>query len=429
MPSNVAVIADELYQAGVRYVFGQPGGEVVELLDALEQRGIRFVLTGHESAAAFAAATMGYASGIPGVCLATLGPGACNLTLGVADALLDRHPLLAITARTAVGMEAWYNHQYLALNAMFEPITKASVALDGVNTDQRIRQALGTALEPHQGPVYLTLPGDLAAAESQSEGQTEPVVPTKLRADHESLASIGQALDRASRPIAIIGIALDQHQDGPAIRRFLDRTGLPHFDTPKTKGLVDPESTRFIGTCLSASGDAEYARFIRESDCVIGIGFDPVESAYDWHKSANFHNLARASTAWNAYTPLSEAVGDVSSHLDTMTQNYVGEAAWLESELTDLRRRFKAAIEPLRTEGPKGLAPHTATLSMRKKLPDDTQLVVDTGQHKMIFAAMWTTREPLSYFGSNGLVNGAGRTGRDRAVSAAPRQTGRRRDG
>ncbi len=109
--TTAQVLADELHSAGVRSVFGHPGGEVVDLIHAFESAGIQFVLMGHESAAALAAGTVGHATGSPGVCLATLGPGACNLVLGVGDALLDRQPVLALSARTATSLAGWHSHQ------------------------------------------------------------------------------------------------------------------------------------------------------------------------------------------------------------------------------------------------------------------------------------------------------------------------------
>ena len=153
MKTNAQIIAEELYNAGIRYVFGQPGGEVVELIEALEQQGIEFVLMGHEGAAALATGVMGLATGVPGVCLSTLGPGACNLALGIGDAYLDRHPVIALSARTAVSKADWFNHQQLPLNEMYAPISKASVALDGTGTAQTIQQAIALATQLPYGPV------------------------------------------------------------------------------------------------------------------------------------------------------------------------------------------------------------------------------------------------------------------------------------
>jgi acetolactate synthase-1/2/3 large subunit len=400
--TTAQVIAHKLYDAGVRYVFGHPGGEVVDLIEALEQTGIQFVLMGHESAAALAAGTMGCASGIPGVCLSTLGPGACNLVLGVGEALLDRQPLLAISARTALGQEDWFSHQDLALNEMFAPITKASIALDGTGTAAALQQAIDLTLTPPQGPVYLSLPGDVAAAPDKP-GDLVPSAAPASAADAETLEKILAALNRAQHPVAVIGLALNQRHDGPAVRRFLTQTGIPYVDTPKTKGLVDPTSEAFLGTCLSGSGDALLAEFLRQSDCLLGIGFDPVESAYDWHLADNYYGVTNASTVFKSYRPHVEASGDVGQMITYLAERYSGQPAWDPGDWATLQQNVQNVITPAVEAGEQGLAPYYVARALRQFLPAETRLAVDTGQHKMLFVQAWRTGEPLSYFGSNGL--------------------------
>ena len=320
--TNAQIIAKELYAAGVRYVFGQPGGEVVDLIEAMAQEGIEFVLMGHESAAALAAATLGLATGVPGVCLATLGPGACNFTLGIADAYLDRHPLLAISARTPDD-PTWYNHQRLPLNEMFEPITKDSISLTDHACDEQIQYAIQTALTPPCGPVYLTIPGPVAVQPPNPNGWLGQKGHFNIPSEPEEIAAIAVALNQAKRPVVVVGLALDQHKDGAALREFLRVTGLPYGDTPKTKGLVDPHNEWFMGTFVSASGDAIINQAIRESDCILGIGYDPVETTYDWHLGENYHSVANTSTAFGSFNP-DEAIGDVTELLTTLQDQYDG---------------------------------------------------------------------------------------------------------
>lgn len=401
-PTVSEVIADELYQAGVRIVFGQPGGEVVDLMEAMAQRGIEFVLMGLESAAALAAGTLGQATGVPGVCLATLGPGACNLTLGIGDAFLDRHPLLAISARTAEE-PTWYNHQRLDLNAMFAPISKASIALDGTNTATQIQDAVKLATTSPRGPVYLSLPSHMAVQKEKSNHQTPPSPPLAPPNNRGGMGKMVKALNRAQRPIVVVGIALDQHKDAAAIRAFLAATGLPYADTPKTKGLVDPNGAGFLGTFVSASGDAILNEEIRQSDCILGIGYDPVETTYDWHLGDNYYVIADGPTGFGSFEPHVEAIGDVSEMMNQLTEQYDGLSEWTAAELSAIRAQVAAKITPSVKSSEHGLAPLTATQLLRAALPQNTHLTVDTGQHKMIFAQAWHTNQPLSYFNSNGL--------------------------
>ena len=401
--TTAQVLADELHSAGVRSVFGHPGGEVVDLIHAFESAGIQFVLMGHESAAALAAGTVGQATGSPGVCLATLGPGACNLVLGVGDALLDRHPVLAVSARTATSLAGWHSHQNLELNAMFAPITKASVSLHGTGTRETLRRAIDVALTPPRGPVYLSLPGDVATHPDEDRAgaglSIEPSPPT----DQHALADIQAALNRAKRPAAVVGIALDQRKDAPGVRSFLAQTGIPYADTPKTKGLVDPTADAFLGTCISASGDALIAEFLRQCDFILGLGFDPVESVHDWHLAQNYHAVTNASTDFETYRPHVQVVGDVSAVLSQLTQEYNGKPAWQASDGTRVRASVQAAITPAVSATNAGLAPYHVAHVMRDILSPETRLSVDTGSHKLMFAQAWQTGEPLTYFNSNGL--------------------------
>ncbi len=402
MKTNAQIIAEELFNAGVRYVFGQPGGEVVELIEALAQQGIEFVLMGHEGSAALAAGVMGLATGIPGVCLATLGPGACNLALGIGDAYLDRHPLIALSARTAVSRADWFNHQNLRLNEMYAPISKASIALHGRGTAQTVQQAIALATQSPYGPVYLTLPGDVAAQAAQpGAGQIERDEP--LPESEPALVAIEQALNGAKRPFVVLGVALDQAKDTPAIRHFLEMTGLPHADTPKTKGIADPNSPNYLGTYLSSTADHYINALIRQSDCILGIGYDPVETAYDWHLGDNYYGIVAGSTAYGTFQPSVEAIGDVGMMVQQLAERYDGLSQWQPEELTQVREQIRADMTPRARANERGLAPFTVAQVLRQSIPPNGRITVDTGQHKMLWGQAWRTDEPLTYFNSNGL--------------------------
>ncbi len=404
-PTPAEIVANEMYEAGIRHVFGQPGGEVLDLIEAFENRGIQFVLMGLESAAALAAGAVGMATGIPGVCLATLGPGACNLTLGVGDALLDRHPLLAMSARTANSQAAWFPHQNLRLNEMFAPISKASLALDGSGTAAAVNGALELATRSPRGPVYLTLPGDVAAVAEEDPSPTgsEGTEPAQVPDPAHSLAKIEGALGRAQRPFVVVGVALDQRADRAAIRRFLAATKLPYADTPKTKGLVDPGGNGFLGTCLSSSGDRIINNLIKTSDCILGIGFDPVETTYDWHLGDNYYAIVDGPTGFGTFQPTVEAIGNVGAMVDQLTDSFGGVPGWDEGQFATVREQVRAAVTPHVEVSEDGLAPLVAVEIMRDELGPSTPLAVDTGQHKMLFGQVWHTDGPLTYFGSNGL--------------------------
>jgi acetolactate synthase-1/2/3 large subunit len=162
MPSCADVLAATLRDAGVERMFGLPGGEILHFIEAARRVASNSCSPGTRPSPLMADVT-GQISGRPGVCVSTLGPGAMNLTLGVANAYLDRSPMIAITAATAESARPYATHQQLDLNAVFRPFTKDTVTLDGIDTAAKVRRAWRTALEPRRGPVHLALPSDVAA--------------------------------------------------------------------------------------------------------------------------------------------------------------------------------------------------------------------------------------------------------------------------
>src|SRR5262245_54343127 len=162
MPTVAEVLASTLRDAGVERMYGLPGGEILDFVEAARKAGIEFILVRHEAVAAFMADVSGQIERKPGVCVSTLGPGAMNLTLGVANAYLDRSPLIAITATMSTAAAPYATHQQLDLNAVFRPFTKETVTLDGVNTAATVRRAWRTTLEPRFGPVHSALPSGVA---------------------------------------------------------------------------------------------------------------------------------------------------------------------------------------------------------------------------------------------------------------------------
>src|SRR5918999_3298716 len=152
-----SVAARTLRDAGIIRMFGLPGGEILEFIHAAKVEGIEFILTRHEAAAAFAADVSGQITRRPGVCVSTLGPGAVNMTLGVANAFLDRSPMIAITASMAKAAEPVATHQNLDLNAIYRPFTKLAITLDGRDTAVKVRRAIRESLSPRMGPVHIAL--------------------------------------------------------------------------------------------------------------------------------------------------------------------------------------------------------------------------------------------------------------------------------
>lgn len=404
------VIAETLVHSGVSHVFGHPGGEVIDLIDALEHHGISFVLTGHESAAAFIAGAIGRLTGTPGVALATLGPGACNLTLGVACAYLDRDPLLAFSARTSTARERVSNKQNLALNALFEPITKRSIALDGTATADQVQAAVGLARTPPRGPVYLSLPMDVAVQPDRANGagsstifETPSVLETLGVSEPRPFDAILNALNHARRPIGVVGIALDPERDPASVRRFLQNTEIPFVSLPQAKGVADECAETFLGTVAPGAGETPIDQWLEQSDCLLGIGFDPVESSQGWHYDRPFYSIATYPVGYGEFVPTEEYVGNVGAFLDELGASYHSASVWTRAEVNDVRARVAAALVPPAEQSSKGLAPYHVMRALHTAAPHDSILTCDVGAHKMLAAQMWQARTPCSFLVSNGL--------------------------
>jgi len=401
-PTCAVVVAQTLRAAGVRHVFGHPGGEVVDLIEALAQHDIEFVLTGHESTAAFMAGAVGRLTGSPGVCLATLGPGACNLVLGVGAAYLDRDPLLAITARTATDRARISNKQNLPLNALFAPITKWSVALEGANTAEAIRSALTVAHTAPRGPVYLTIPADIATRPDRPN-DLAPAPPQLPIPNHDSFDLIVKALYAAQHPIGVIGSALDPERDVAAVRRFFAETGIPYAVTPQAKGVADEAGEMFLGTVAPGAGDALIVEWLNQSDCLLGVGFDPVESSQSWHFHRPLYSLANGPIGFEDFKPTAECIGDVSAMLERLRAAYRGSSRWTPTQASDLRQSVAAAICPPTPSGPAGLSPYHLMRAIQEATPDRTVVSTDVGAHKMLLGQAWRARYPRTFLVSNGL--------------------------
>jgi len=385
-------------------MFGLPGGEILDFLEAARRVGIRFILTRHEATAAFMADATGQIQGRPGVCVSTLGPGAVNMTLGVANAFLDRSPVLAITASLPRAAVPYATHQQLDLNAVYRPFAKDALTLDGVDTEAKVRRAILTAVSPRMGPVHIALPSDVAREDDRPGGGAEAI---PLRPDPppvargEDVERVAAALAAARRPVVILGLDLDPRKDAPAVRAFVDAVGAPTFVTPKAKGMLPEEHPLFGGVCAGVAGDGLIVELFERADLLVGVGFDPVESDKLWHHTRPLVSVGPVSIASGEFRPRCEAVGDVASLLETLARRPRGELDWEPDACPRFRERLHAALRP--AAPPRGLSGYELTRALRGLLPRDAILATDVGSIKSITTQAWTSHEPLTFFESNGL--------------------------
>jgi acetolactate synthase-1/2/3 large subunit len=391
-------------------MFGLPGGEILEFIHAAKAAGIEFMLTRHEAAAAFAADVSGQIARRPGVCVSTLGPGAVNMTLGVANAFLDRSPVVAVTASMSRNAEPYATHQALDLNAIYKPFTKAAITLDAHDTTAKVRRVLAASMAPRMGPVHIALPSDIAKAPEQpsSDASSISIDPPPIpRADRDSIARVGEQIARAKRPLVVLGLDLHPRTDTPAVRAFVERLGVPVFVTPKAKGMLPENHPLFYGVCAGVAGDGVIVDLFSRADLIIGLGFEPVESDKLWHHTMKLVSIGPVSIAAGAYHPHLEAVGDVAYSLgqleDLTSAPPQGGCTyeWNEAELRQFRDDLEAVLKP--SSALEALSGYQLTRRLRELMPRDTVLATDVGAIKSITSQAWATYEPLTFFESNGL--------------------------
>lgn len=404
MPTCAHVLAKTLKAGGVTTLFGLPGGEILNFVEAAKRVGIDFLLTRHEATASLMADATGQMLRRPGVCVSTLGPGAVNMTLGVANAYLDRSPLLAITASTATSAAPYATHQNLDLNAVYRPFTKAVLTLDGQDTEAKVRRAFRTAMTPRMGPVHIALPSDVACAEDRQTVdpsgelfEPPPIPPPTI----EAIAKMTSRLRTSQRPILILGLDLGV-SDVTAVRRFVEALNVPVFVTPKAKGMLAEDHPNFFGVCAGVSGDGAIVDFLASADLLVGVGFEPVESEKLWHQTMPIVSIGPLSIASGSFRPEEELEGQVVASLTALSAAELGPFAWDPTELAAFRQRLASVIAPAKTTG-QGLSPSAVVQRLREVLPRETIATTDVGSVKFVTSQGWTTYEPMTFFESNGL--------------------------
>src|SRR5437016_5319886 len=310
-----------LEREGVRYVFGVPGEETLDVNEALAHSSIRFVPVRHEQAAAFMADVWGRLTGHAGVCLATLGPGATNLATGVADANLDRAPVVAITGQLARHLLHKESHQYVDIVDVFRPFTKWNARIEtGAVVAEAVRKAFKRAQEEKPGACHLELPEDVA----REPAEGEPLVadrPRRPSPDRPSLARAADIINRAERPLVLAGNGVIRGHASKELTSLAERAQIPVVTTFMAKGAIAADHRLARTTVGLASDDPARVGFT-SADGVTAAGHDPVEySAAQWNPSGRLRIVHIDFTAAEVdarYQPAVEVVADVREALELL---------------------------------------------------------------------------------------------------------------
>jgi acetolactate synthase-1/2/3 large subunit len=394
-------MAEGLRAAGTRYVFGLPGGEVVELINALREAGIPFLLTKHENTAAFAAGVTGEIFGNPGVSIATIGPGAANMVTGVANAWMDRDPLIAFTGQIASSRYNTATHQVMDSVALYRPITKWSAWVQPGSAAGTLHRAIRVATGERPGPVHLTLASDLAKAEAGGNNAAT----FRAGADggmgapsQESLRKARDLVASAARPILFAGLGVVRANASAALVRLAEKLSAPVVVMPKAKGVIPEDHPLFAGV-FEMLGDKLVLEFGARADLIVACGLDVVEFDKPWTFSAPVVHVDGLPNDDGFYPAEVELVGHLETALSALAEQVTSRRTWTEEELTSHRRGLVELI----TRAGTGLTAHEVVAAARKILPKETVATCDVGAHKFLVGQLWTTYTPKSFFLSNGL--------------------------
>ncbi len=417
--TNVETIVRMLEQAGVRWVFGIPSGPVLPLIEALGRSPVEFVLTASETSAGFMAATVGQLTGVPGVCAATVGPGATNLTTGIGCAWLDGAPALAITCNVP---SPWLQRRIqmrIDHNALFRPLTKATFALHADDVGERMAEALALATAEPPGPVHLDLPEDVGVALSAGDPSarapasarvTPPALasaPASMSAPapalepvpDEARAALAAALSHSRRPLVITGLAFTRSAEADSLLRFIEGHRLPFVSTLHAKGFLPESHPQWCGV-LGRARRTDVQGLIDRADLIIAVGYDPIEINYEeWVRDTPVFHL---STTPAEVDPRVRFVfnrgGDLDQALRRLEDLPAAANDWSAGELAHHRTSLERQLRP---EG-SGFAAHQVLDALRLALPADGVLAYDVGAHTHQIATQWRTDLPRTLLATNG---------------------------
>jgi len=409
--NGAQLLVKALENEGVEYVFGIPGEENLAFIDALRQSSIRLILTRHEQAAGFMAATYGRLTGRPGICLATLGPGATNLVTSISYSLLGGMPSLFITGQKPIKHSKQGRFQIIDVVRMMEPLTKMSRQIVGAGSiPALVREAFRLATQEKPGPVHLELPEDIAA--EKSEAPVYPVtslVPPQV--DDATIAEAAARIRAAANPLLLIAAAANRIRTCPAIEGFIERTSIHFFSTQMGKGVVNEYHHRCLGTAALSEHDYLHCAIDR-ADLIINVGHDVVEKP-PFLMSRNgtrvIHINSFTAPIDDVYFPQHELIGTIGSTMRRLAALIPPDSLSGDGYFTALKKEIDRHVFQRLSPAGFPYTPQQLVSVVRDVLPEDAILSLDNGMYKIWFARNFQATSPISVLLDNALATmGAG---------------------
>ncbi len=401
-----------LESEGIKYIFGVPGEENLQLLQAIKNSSIKFVVTRHEQAAGFMAATIGRLTGNPGVCLSTLGPGATNLVTSAAYAQLGGMPALFITGQKPIKKSKQGNFQIINTVEMFKPITKyTKQIINGEMIPTLIREAFRLAKEERPGAVHLELPEDIAE-EIVTATPLDINNPRRPIAEDKAVQSAVEMIKNSKHPLVLIGAGANRKRTSQILTAFIEETGIPFFTTQMGKGVVSEKHPQYLGTAALSENDYIHCA-INKADLIINIGHDIIEKPpfimnRDDKKNVIHINFFPAIVD-QIYFPQLEVIGDIANTVWQVGNNIKMQSHWDFSYFMKMQKYLNSHFQLNTKMSRFPYSPQQIVKIIRQNMAEEDIVTLDNGMYKIWFARNYHTLKQNTLLLDNALASmGAG---------------------
>ena len=400
-----------LENEGVEYIFGIPGEENLDFLDSLSRSNIQLILTRHEQAAGFMAATYGRLTGKVGVCLSTLGPGATNLVTAAAYAQLGGMPMLMITGQKPVKSSKQGQFQIIDVVDMMRPLTKyTKQLLSGSSIPSQVREAVRLAQEEKPGAVHLELPEDIAAEDVDSQPIPISLVRRPI-AEEKSLKAAVELIRSAKSPLLLIGAGANRKRTCNMLRKFVSEYGIPFITTQMGKGVINEQDPLFLGNTALSANDFVH-RAVEAADMIINVGHDVVEKPPFFMCPGGvkvIHINFSSASVDPVYFPQVEVVGDIANSIWRLLEELTPQAHWDFSRFLTVRVAAEKSVSEGADDERFPIYPQRLVAAVRQAIQKRGIIALDNGVYKIWFARNYKATSPNTVLLDNALATmGAG---------------------
>ena len=400
-----------LEKEGVEYIFGIPGEENLDFLQSLENSSIRLILTRHEQAAGFMAATYGRLTGRAGVCMSTLGPGATNLVTAAAYAQLGALPMLMITGQKPIKTSKQGQFQIVDVVDMMKPLTKYTRQIvSGDTIPTLVREAFRLAQEERPGAVHLEFPEDVAEETTEAH-LVEPARGRRPTAEEKCIKWAVDKIEGCKHPLLLVGAGANRKLTSRMLQQFVEKTGIPFFSTQMGKGVLDERHPLFLGNAALSANDFLH-RAIEHADLIINVGHDVVEKPPFFMHPGELEvihiNFSTAKVD-PVYFPQVEVIGDIANSIWQIKERILPQGRWDFSYFMDIKKHVEAHISAGESDPRFPVHPRRLVADTREAMPSDGIIALDNGIYKIWFARDYKAHEPNTVLLDNALATmGAG---------------------